>query len=238
MPEHILLMNIAIFGGLVCGITVFIVAYQISCYFLKENVPFYGRFKNNRAEHIALICVCIMSIIMTYIVLSLFLAPIQYVSAGVFVYLLLLLAIIDFRTQLLPDIITRPLILLGIMQGYFGLFSNLYDSILGSIIGYWLLWGLNFAYRRIRGTDGMGYGDFKLLAAIGAWVGYKMLPLVILISSNIGILFALLMIKLTKSNFKTPTPFGPALVFAGIISLLYGHNIIDWYMELLYNSVS
>ena len=94
---------------------------------------------------------------------------IKFITISIFAYLMLLLAAIDFKTQLLPDLITKPLIALGIIQAYVGIFTDLQSSILGAITGYMILWSLNYAFRLIRGIDGMGYGDFKLLAAIGAF---------------------------------------------------------------------
>ncbi len=157
----------------------------------------------------------------------------QLLVAAVFAYLLLILAAIDFETQMLPDIITKPLIALGLLQGYFGIFTDFKSALLGAVAGYFILWSVNFVFRKIRGIDGMGYGDFKLLSAICAWTGIKMLPLIILCSSIIGIFVALIIIKLTKSNMQTPTPFGPSLVFTGFIAFIYGNDILVWYLNLL-----
>lgn len=158
---------------------------------------------------------------------------IKFFAAAVFVYAMVLLAAIDLKTQMLPDIITKPLIALGIVQGYLGIFTDLPSSILGAIAGYMVLWSVNLCFRLVRGMDGMGYGDFKLLSAIGAWTGIKMLPLTILLSSVIGIFIALAIIKHTKSTIGAPTPFGPSLVFTGFVVIMYGNDIISWYLKLL-----
>jgi len=151
------------------------------------------------------------------------------VAVCIFSYLMLLLAAIDFNTQILPDIITKPLIALGLVQGYYGIFTDLQSSALGAIIGYFVFWGVNCGFKLVRGVDGMGCGDFKLLCAIGSWVGVKMLPLVILLSSVVGIFVALSIIMLTNINLRAPTPFGPTLVATGFVAILYGNDIIEWY---------
>jgi leader peptidase (prepilin peptidase)/N-methyltransferase len=133
------------------------------------------------------------------------------------------LAYIDLRTFRLPDLITLPLILIGIC---FNGFSNLpfvgpQESILGALLGYLFLWLLNRVYRYIRQQDGIGMGDAKLLAGLGAWLGWHALPGILFIASTLGIIGGILWLRLNKQKHGSPFPFGPFLVFAGIIELLW-----------------
>ena len=147
-------------------------------------------------------------------------------------YSLICLTYVDIKTQYLPDIITKPLIFIGLIQGYFGLFTNFKESIIGALVGYLILWTINTIFKLIRKIDGMGYGDFKLLSALGAWVGYIYLPLIIILSSIIGIIVAILLSRISKESMLSPSPFGPSLAIAGIVSLIWGHNIVNWYLTL------
>jgi len=133
------------------------------------------------------------------------------------------LAFIDLRTFRLPDLMTLPLIFVGLC---FNGFSNLafvgpQESILGVLLGYLLLWLLNRLYRYIKKEDGIGMGDAKLLGALGAWLGWSALPGILFIASACGILGGILWLRLNKKNYGSPFPFGPFLIFAGIIELLW-----------------
>jgi len=151
----------------------------------------------------------------------------------VFCYCLIVLTFIDAKTQYLPDIITKPLIILGLIQGYFEIFTTLKEAALGAIIGYWSLWIINTTFKIIRKKDGMGQGDFKLLSALGAWVGYQYLPFIIFSSSFLGIFVALGLAKFADNKLSAPSPFGPSLAIAGVISLIWGADIIKWYFSLM-----
>jgi len=133
------------------------------------------------------------------------------------------LAYIDLRTFRLPDLITLPLIFVGLC---FNGFSNLafvgaQESILGALLGYLLLWLLNRLYRFIKKQDGIGMGDAKLLAGLGAWLGWHALPGILFMASVFGIIGGILWLRLNKKNHESPFPFGPFLIFAGIIELLW-----------------
>ena len=139
------------------------------------------------------------------------------------IFVLVCLAYIDLRTFRLPDLITLPLIFVGLC---FNRFSNLQfvgsqESILGALLGYLLLWLLNRLYRYIKKEDGIGMGDAKLLAALGAWLGWSAIPGILLIASASGIIGGTLWLRLNKKNHGSPFPFGPFLIFAGIIELLW-----------------
>jgi leader peptidase (prepilin peptidase)/N-methyltransferase len=139
------------------------------------------------------------------------------------IFVLAYLAYIDLRTFRLPDLITLPLILIGLC---FNSFSNLpfvspQESILGALLGYLFLWLMNRVYRYIRQQDGIGMGDAKLLAGLGAWLGWHALPGILFIASAFGIIGGMLWLRLNKQKYGSPFPFGPFLIFAGIIELLW-----------------
>lgn len=151
----------------------------------------------------------------------------------IFTWILVALILIDIKKQLLPDNITLPLMWLGIFISLFNLFINLQGSIIGAIAGYLVLWSVFQLFKLVTGKEGMGYGDFKLLAALGAWGGYTLLPQIILVSSVIGSIFGISMILLKLSKKQQPIPFGPYLAIAGWIALMWGDKINQQYLHFL-----
>lgn len=151
-------------------------------------------------------------------------------SAVFFSWCLIALTAIDIDHQLLPDKITLPLLWLGLIINSFGIFTTLPMALWGAVLGYLSLWSVYWLFKLITGKEGMGYGDFKLLAALGAWAGADMLPLIILCSSLIGAIVGGLMIAFTRHESQNPIPFGPYLAGAGWIALLWGHEITDLYL--------
>lgn len=149
----------------------------------------------------------------------------QALAAMFLLWALISLAAIDFKTTLLPDNITLPFLWLGIIVNYFGVFCSLQDSVLGAIFGYLALWLVFQIFRIITGKEGMGYGDFKLLALLGAWLGWQYLLPIILISSIVGSIIGITMIVTKLLKRDTPTPFGPYLALGGIICLLWGPQV-------------
>ncbi|MDX1459890.1 MAG: A24 family peptidase [Xanthomonadales bacterium] len=145
--------------------------------------------------------------------------------------MLLALSGIDLDHQLLPDQLTLPLLWMGLFLSLFGLFSNPVDSIIGAIAGYLSLWLVFHLFRLLTGKEGMGYGDFKLLAALGAWMGWQLLPLIILLSSLVGAVIGLLLLMLGRQRRGQPMPFGPFIAAAGWIALLWGDPMIDAYLR-------
>lgn len=143
------------------------------------------------------------------------------------------LTFIDFDTQLLPDDITLPLIWVGLLFNVNDVFVNLQSAVIGAIAGYLSLWAVYWLFKLATGKEGMGYGDFKLLAAIGAWVGWQMLPLTILLSSFVGALVGIALIVLTRQGRNIPIPFGPYLATAGIIALFWGKPLTQLYLGTL-----
>ena len=142
---------------------------------------------------------------------------------------LISLSFIDIDHQLLPDNITLPLIWIGLLLSVFNLFSDTSASIIGAIFGYLSLWVVFHVFKLLTGKEGMGYGDFKLLAVFGAWLGWQYLPLIVLLSSLVGTVIGLIMISLGKRTQSTPFPFGPYLAIAGWLALLWGDELNQFY---------
>lgn len=154
-------------------------------------------------------------------------------AAIVFVWALIALTFIDFDTQLLPDDITLPLLWLGLLLNLNGAFTSLPNAVVGAVAGYLVLWIVYWAFKLATGKEGMGFGDFKLLAAIGAWLGWTMLPLVIMLSSVVGAVVGIALIVFAKHGRNIPIPFGPYLAGGGLIALFWGHTLTQSYLQLL-----
>ena len=146
---------------------------------------------------------------------------------------LIALSGIDFDTQLLPDSITLPLLWLGIAFNLFGTFTDLQSSVIGAMAGYLSLWSVYWIFKIITHKDGMGFGDFKLLAVIGAWLGWKILPLTIILSSLAGAIIGISLIVFKSHGREVPIPFGPYLAIAGWIALCWGQDLTDMYLRSL-----
>ena len=151
------------------------------------------------------------------------------VGALVFAWALLALTFIDLDTQLLPDDITLPLMWAGILANLFGTFTDLRSAVLGAVGGYMLLWLVYWGFRLIAKKEGMGYGDFKLLAALGAWVGWQVLPFIVVVSAGVGAVVGGLVLWLSKRGMETRIPFGPYLALGGLAALLYGRQAVIWW---------
>ncbi len=158
--------------------------------------------------------------------------PWGYALAGALLLSWALIALtgIDLDHQMLPDPITLPLLWLGLLLNTGSLYTDLHSAVFGAAAGYIVLWAVFHLFRLLTGKEGMGYGDFKLLAALGAWLGWTMLPLVILLSSLSGALVGLALLLTGRMHRDKPLPFGPYLAFAGWIALLYGEQIVAWYL--------
>ncbi len=144
---------------------------------------------------------------------------------------LIALSFIDIDHQLLPDSIILPLMWLGLLLSLSGLFTDAHASIIGAAAGYLVLWSVYHLFKLLTGKEGMGYGDFKLLALLGAWLGWQYLPMIILLSSLVGAVFGTLMIVLSRQDRNKPIPFGPYLAAAGWIALLWGKEINQLYLS-------
>lgn len=154
----------------------------------------------------------------------------QAVAAWVLLAALIALAVIDIDTQLLPDDITLPLLWLGLLVNLAGLFCTLDEAVIGAAAGYLSLWLVYHLFKRLTGKEGMGYGDFKLLAALGAWLGWKLLLPIVLAASLAGALVGLLLIVARRHDGARPLPFGPWLALGGAAALFWGDRIIEFWL--------
>jgi leader peptidase (prepilin peptidase)/N-methyltransferase len=155
----------------------------------------------------------------------------QAAFAVLLTWALICLTMIDIDQQLLPDDITLPFLWLGLACNLFGLFTDIYSSLIGAMAGYGILWCVYILFKLVTGKEGMGYGDFKLLAMLGAWLGWQMLPVIILVSSFLGAIIGISMIIFRSHDKSIPIPFGPYLAVAGWIALLWGHEITSSYVQ-------
>jgi len=153
-------------------------------------------------------------------------------AALIFVWALIALAVIDLNTQLLPDDITLPLLWLGILVNLNNGFTDINSSVMGAVVGYLSLWSIYWCFKLLTGKEGMGYGDFKLLAAIGAWLGWTILPLVIIFSSLIGAVVGISLILRSKHDKNCAIPFGPYLAGGALVALFAGEKINQMYLGL------
>ena len=145
---------------------------------------------------------------------------------------LLAMSMIDVDHQLLPDALVLPLLWLGLGLNAIGLFTSLEDALWGAMAGYLSLWSVYWAFKLLTGKEGMGHGDFKLLAMLGAWGGWQVLPLTILLSSLVGAVIGIATLRLRNAETSTPIPFGPYLAIAGWIALIWGEQITSTYLQL------
>jgi leader peptidase (prepilin peptidase)/N-methyltransferase len=151
--------------------------------------------------------------------------------AFIFIFALITLTFIDFDTQLLPDDITLPLLWLGLLFNLNGGFTDLKSAVIGAMLGYLILWSVYWLFKLVTGKEGMGYGDFKLLGAIGAWFGWQLLPAVILLSSVTGALIGVGLILFRSADRSTAIPFGPFLAMGGIAALFFGQQLAAFYLD-------
>jgi len=151
-------------------------------------------------------------------------------GALVFGWALLALTFIDLDTQLLPDDITLPLLWAGLLANMGGAFVDLRSAVLGAVAGYMLLWLVYWSFKLIAGKEGMGYGDFKLLGALGAWMGWQVIPFIVLVSATAGAVVGGVLLYLSKRGMETRIPFGPYLALGGLAGLLFGRQAVIWWI--------
>lgn len=152
-------------------------------------------------------------------------------AALIFTWALIALSLIDFDHKLLPDSITLPLLWLGLLLSLGAVFTDMRSSIIGGAAGYLSLWSVYQLFRLLTGKEGMGFGDFKLLAAIGAWLGWQALPVTILLSSLVGAVVGIALILIRGRDRNIPIPFGPYIAAAGWLALLWGEDITHAYLR-------
>ncbi len=160
---------------------------------------------------------------------------IQAFFAFLFTWSLIALTVIDYDHKLLPDSITLPFMWLGIICNLFGIFTDIESSLFGAIFGYLILWSVFIVFKLLTGKEGMGYGDFKLLAMLGAWLGWQYLPLIIIFSSLTGSIIGIGLLLVTRHKSSQPIPFGPFLAVAGWIALMYGDTLTGLYVDWAFN---
>ncbi len=173
------------------------------------------------------LCTGILSAIVAYM-----LGPTWQCLAVLFLtWALITLSLIDFDHMLLPDEITLLFLWAGVLLNINGLFVPIEQAVLGAIFGYLILWSVYWLFRIVTGKEGMGYGDFKLLAMLGAWMGWQLLPLIIILSSIVGAALGISLIIFKGRDKQTPIPFGPYLAAAGWIAILWGEPMMDFYLN-------
>jgi leader peptidase (prepilin peptidase)/N-methyltransferase len=198
----------------------------ISFIFLRGKCSYCSNKISFRYPLVESIC-CVLSI---FIALK-FGVSTKTVALLPFIWALIVLVFIDFEHLLLPDIITLPFLWLGLLLSLFGLFCSSSEAIAGTAFGYLILWSSAQIFKLIRGKEGMGGGDFKLLAMLGAWLGWQVLPFIILCSSLLGAIIGTTLIFLKKYSLQKPIPFGPYIASAGYIAILWSHDIFNWYLQ-------
>ena len=158
---------------------------------------------------------------------------IEALSALALIWMLVALTGIDIDTQLLPDSITLPLLWLGLAVNLFAVWTPLSSAVMGAMLGYGSLWSVYWLFKLVTGKEGMGYGDFKLLGALGAWFGWQAVPLMILLSSFVGAALGIAVLLSKRQGRDTPMPFGPYLAGAGLLTLFFGDTLIAEYLQLV-----
>ncbi len=148
-------------------------------------------------------------------------------------WFLVAMSMIDFDHQLLPDTMTLPLMWIGLLAALIPVFTDLQSAVVGAALGYMILWSIYQLFKLITGKEGMGYGDFKLLAALGALLGWQALPVIILLSSLVGAIVGIAIIAITRRDKNIPIPFGPYLAAAGWLAMLWGDDFSSWYYSFL-----
>jgi leader peptidase (prepilin peptidase)/N-methyltransferase len=157
--------------------------------------------------------------------------PFGFALVG-FTWVLIAATFIDLDTMLLPDSLTLPLMWVGVTLALTGHSPiDLTSSVIGAILGYMSLWSLYWVFKIITKKEGMGYGDFKLLAALGAWLGWQALPLIVLLSSFVGLIFGVVQLRLRQQGIDKAFPFGPYLAIAGWGYVMFGDQIVNWYLS-------
>jgi len=176
----------------------------------------------------------LLSCLATLLVALYFGISIQTLSLLILTWALITAVFIDLDHLLLPDNITLPLIWLGLLLNINHTFATPENAIIGAASAYLCLWSIAYIFKLIRKIEGMGYGDFKLLAVFGAWLGWQTLPLILFVAALIGAIVGLILILGKKNQLTKPIPFGPYLAIAGWLAFFWGQNVLDWYLHMFY----
>lgn len=211
--------------------------HQISCW---DNIPVISylillgkcRYCHHKIGNSYLLTE-LLSIVAALVVAIKFGINIKLILALLFTWMLILQSLIDFKEYIIPDELTLPMLWLGLMVNHFSLFCNLSQAVFGAAAGYMVFFIIFWIFKLVTGKEGMGYGDFKLLAMLGAWLGYDKLLWIVLIASGLGSLVGLFLIFYTKRSKNQPLPFGPYLSIAGWVTLLFSNQMENWYWGFL-----
>lgn len=172
----------------------------------------------------------LLTAVITAFVVSIYGLSYEALAVALFSWVLIALTFIDIDHKLLPDHLTLPLLWAGLILNSFGMFTDLKSALYGAAFGYLILWSVYWLFKLVTGKDGMGFGDFKLLAALGAWIGWQMLPLIILLSSLVGAILGIINIVVRGKDKDKQIPFGPYLAIAGWIAFFWGEQITQAYL--------
>jgi leader peptidase (prepilin peptidase)/N-methyltransferase len=174
----------------------------------------------------------LLTAVLSVVIVMRFGVHVASIAALLFTWSLIALTVIDYDRQILPDVITLPLLWLGLLFNLFDVFVPLHSAVIGAMVGYLSLWSVYQLFKLLTGKEGMGYGDFKMFAALGAWVGWQNLPLIILLASFLGAAIGMVYIVFHGRSRHLPIPFGPFLCFAGWVALLWGDTITRYYLHV------
>ena len=227
------LLALAVLAGALLGLLCSIIALQIGKSLLPKGESLIAdppdEFSPNRfssmRQHMGAVLIGALGLAALTLVFD---QSVQLALAATFSFAVLTLALIDARIYMLPDLITLPLLWLGLLVNTLGFFAAIADAVLGAVAGYLSLWGIYWLFKLLRDKEGLGYGDFKLTAAIGAWLGWQALPSVVLVAALTALCAATVLVLAGRMKVEQPMPFGPFLAFAGFLAICLGQRFTQW----------
>lgn len=226
-------MALAVLAGALLGLLCSIIALQIGKSLLPNGESLIAdppdEFSPNRfssmRQHMGAVLIGALGLAALTLVFD---QSVQLALAATFSFAVLTLALIDARIYMLPDLITLPLLWLGLLVNTLGFFAAIADAVLGAVAGYLSLWVIYWLFKLLRDKEGLGYGDFKLTAAIGAWLGWQALPSVVLVAALTALCTAAVLVLAGRMKVEQPMPFGPFLAFAGFLTICLGQRFTQW----------
>ena len=227
------LLALAVLAGALLGLLCSILALQIGKSLLPNGESLIAdppdEFSPNRfssmRQHMGAVLIGALGLAALTLVFD---QSVQLALAVAFSFAVLTPALIDARIYMLPDLITLPLLWLGLLVNTLGFFAAIADAVLGAVAGYLSLWGIYWLFKLLRDKEGLGYGDFKLTAAIGAWLGWQALPSVVLVAALTALCAATVLVLAGRMKVEQPMPFGPFLAFAGFLTICLGQRFTQW----------
>ena len=233
MDSDSALMALGLLAGALLGLLCSIIALHISKTLLQNGESLtddppdefsLNRFSSMRQHMGAMLIGALGIATLTFV----FDQSLQLALAATFSFAVLTLALIDARIYMLPDLITLPLLWLGLLVNTLDFFAPIADAVLGAVAGYLSLWAIYWLFKLLRDKEGLGYGDFKLTAAIGAWLGWQALPSVVLIAALTALCTAAVLVLAGRMKVQQPMPFGPFLAFAGFLTICLDQLFTQW----------